>query len=547
MGLIPFLQWKHYYPLTDFYTEWAAAFIGICALLFNFRRLDELPLISLVPVSLILVVWLQYFTGMIDYPQQALLISLYLSWAALISMLGHALKRDFGIEKAAAILAWCILAGGFLNAVSALIQHHHFSLPFVTADSAETVYGNLAQQNHFSDYVSLSIASLLYLFARKKIPFFIAIPIGILELYTLALSGSRSSWLYLSAMTMLALFQYRKERALLLGALLLVPAFSLMQYAAHLFDAVATTSADRMLVIAKDSGIRLYLWHEAWLMFLKAPLLGVGFGQFAWHHFCYGPVLGNAAITGLYTNSHDILLNFLAETGLVGSLVLVLGIFFWARRIAMPFDIHAWWIYSLLLVMALHSLDEYPLWYAQFLGVFMLLLGFGESRALKLYMARPIAAFLLVSGSYLMTGLLLDYLHLEALLYPGYHNGKPPLKASALYDSLYRARQETLLLPYVEYPLAEMFPMNSRNLEWKLGMTERVVHFSPTGMVNYQYAALLALDGQEAKAKLQVERSEYSDPDLLEEAFGLYSGLAEKQPEKFAPLEKEVMTKLKEQ
>ncbi|HQT27617.1 MAG TPA: Wzy polymerase domain-containing protein, partial [Burkholderiales bacterium] len=340
--------------------------------------------------------------------------------------------------------------------------HYHFDTPFyafVTPDSAETVYGNLAQQNHFSDYISLSLASLLYLSARQKIPAFLAAPMGIFQLFTLALSGSRSSWLFLGAMTLLALFQFRKEKALLFGALFLLPTFALMQFAAHLsiLDSVgATTSADRLLVIARDSGIRFYLWHEAWLMFLKAPLLGTGFGQFAWHHFCYGPILGHSEITGLYTNSHDIFLNFLAETGLIGSLLLFGGLFFWAKRTTLPFDIHAWWLYSLLLVMALHSLDEYPLWYAQFLGIFMLLLGLGESRALQLPLAQGIAALLLASGSYLMTGVLLDYLHLEALLYPGYHSGKPPLRGSVLFDSLYRASKGTLLAPYVEYPLAEM-------------------------------------------------------------------------------------------
>lgn len=555
MGVLPFLQWKHYYPITDFYTEWVAAIVGLCALLFNFRRLASLPLIALAPLSLVLIVWLQYAMGMMAYTQQALMISAYLIWAALIAMLAHALKNEFGIGKVAEVLAWFILAGGMLNACAALIQHYHVHAPFaafVTPDSEGTVYGNLAQQNHFSDYMSLSLASLLYLFARSRIPLFAAVSFGIIQLFTLALSGSRSAWLYLAAMALLAVLHSRKERnrALLYGAALLIPAFIAMQFAAHLAifsSGGALTSGDRLFFIGRDSGIRLYLWREAWLMFLKSPILGVGFGQFAWHHFGYGPLLKDPQITGLYSNSHDIAFNLLAETGLSGFLVVFGGLFFWARRMTLPFDIHAWWLYSLLLILALHSLDEYPLWYAHFLGLFMLLLGLGEERAFRLPFAPAIVAFLLVLGGYLTMGLMRDYRDLEGLLYPGYHSGRPPLKPAKLFDALSHFRKGTLLAPYVEYPMAEMISIDGTQLKWKLGLTARAVHFSPEGMVGYQYAAFLALDGRKHAAEIEFERSASSDPDLVEDALELYSGLAEKHPDEFGPLVKEVGRKLKEQ
>ncbi len=553
MGFLPFLQWKHYYPITDFYTEWLAACLGLLALFFSFRRLDRLPLIALIPLSLIPVVWLQHTLGLIAYPQQAFLISLYLLWAALIAMLGHALKNEFGPGKVAEVLAWFILAGGLLNSFCAIFQHYHIGTvfdAFVTPDSAETVYGNLAQQNHFSDYTALGLASLLYLASKERMPWYFPVPFALFMLFTLALSGSRSAWVFLGAMALLSILFYRKERKLLYGSLLLVPVFGIMQFAAHLSfldPNHATTSADRLLVIARDSGIRLYLWREAWLMFLKAPVLGVGFGQFAWHHFGYGPLFRNPAITGLYSNSHDIVLNFLAETGLMGSLLVFGGLFFWARRIGISSDIHAWWLIACLSILFLHSLDEYPLWYAHFLGLFMLFLGMGESRALRLPFARGAVAFLLISGSYMTTGLMRDYLDLEGLLYPRYHNGKPPLKPAALYAGLQQFRKGTLLAPYVDYSLAEMLPMDGKDLERKLELCERAAHFSPSGIVLYRYAALLALAGREREAEIEVERSASSDPDLLQEAFELYSGLAEKHPDEFLPLVGEVVMKLKEQ
>ena len=554
MGVLPFLQWKHYYPITDFYTEWVAAFLGLCALACNYRRLSKFPLVSLVPLSLMLLVWLQFALGKITYPQQAAMVSLYLVWASLLAMLGYALKGEFGLEKIARTLAWFILAGGFASGAAAVLQHYfnHTAFDaFVTPDVSEAVYGNLAQQNHFSDYMALAMASLLYLAASGKIHRLAALPLGCFLLFMLALSGSRSAWLYLGALTLFSLIYCRKERnrVLLIAALLLVPAFALMQFLAHfpfLSGHGTLTSGDRLLVIGRDSGIRFYLWREAWMMFLKAPLLGVGFGQFAWHHFGYGPIFNDPQITGLYSNAHDIAFHLLAETGLAGTLLVFGGIFFWARRIDIAFDLHAWWLFAVLLIIALHSLDEYPLWYAHFLGIFMLFLGMGEARSLRLPCAQGVMILLLAAGSYFMAGLMRDYLDLEGLLYPSYHNGKPPLKPAALYDALYRFRKGTLLAPYVEYPMAEMMPVDETNLDSKLALSRRALHFSPSGMIVYRRAALLALAGRERAAKLEIGRAASSDPDLLEDALDLYSGLTEKYPGKFEPLVEEVKLKLKE-
>lgn len=554
MGVLPFLQWKHYYPITDFYTEWVAAFLGLCALACNYRRLSKFPLVSLVPLFLMLLVWLQFALGKITYPQQAALVSLYLVWASLLAMLGYALKGEFGLEKIARTLAWFILAGGFASGAAAVLQHYFNHTAFdalVTPDVSEAVYGNLAQQNHFSDYMALAMASLLYLAASGKIHRLAALPLGCFLLFMLSLSGSRSAWLYLGALTLFSLIYCRKERnrVLLIAALLLVPAFALMQFLAHfpfLSGHGTLTSGDRLLVIGRDSGIRFYLWREAWMMFLKAPLLGIGFGQFAWHHFGYGPIFNDPQITGLYSNAHDIAFHLLAETGLAGTLLVFGGIFFWARRIDIAFDLHAWWLFAALLIIALHSLDEYPLWYAHFLGIFMLFLGMGEARSLRLPCAQGVMILLLAAGSYWMAGLMRDYLDLEGLLYPSYHNGKPPLKPAALYDALYRFRKGTLLAPYVEYPMAEMMPVDETNLDSKLALSRRALHFSPSGMIVYRRAALLALAGRERAAKLEIGRAASSDPDLLEDALDLYSGLTEKYPGKFEPLVEEVKLKLKE-
>ena len=548
MCILPFLQWKHYFPLTDFYTEWLAAFLGFLAISFNFSELRGFPGIALVPLLMTALVWLQYALGMIGYVQHVLLVSLYLLWGSLMAVLGFTLKRQFGMDRVALVLAWSILAGGILNGAAALMQHyriHGFLDRFVTPDHAMTVYGNLAQQNHFSDYLSLSVVSLLYLAATKRIRLIAAMPIGFFLLFALALSGSRSAWLYLGAMTALGFFLSKKSKTLLYGALLLLPAFLVIQYIIQLhFISMHGTVTSGQRLISGESGIRFYLWREAWMMFLKSPVLGVGCGQFAWHHFQYGPLFNNPAISGLYNNSHDLLMNLLAETGVTGVLVVFGGIFFWARRQA-SLDLSGWWLYSLLAVIAIHSLDEYPLWYAQFLGLFLFLLGLGETKSLSIPFTKALAGIVLVSGSYLLVGLMKDYRELEGLLYPSYQSGKPRLQSRVLFERLGQFNKYSLLRPYVEFPLAGMLPINAIDLDEKLELTRRAVRFSPEGMIPYREAALLALAGREREARLEIDRASCASPGDLLEAGRLYVRLTSSNPEKFLPLVVEVGNLLK--
>ena len=65
--------------------------------------------------------------------------------------------------------------------------------------SAGGIYGNLAQPNHFADYIALGLVSLGLLFQQRKLKPVYAILLSMPLLFAMTLSGSRSSWLYLAA------------------------------------------------------------------------------------------------------------------------------------------------------------------------------------------------------------------------------------------------------------------------------------------------------------------------------------------------------------
>ncbi|MGH8743900.1 MAG: O-antigen ligase family protein, partial [Burkholderiales bacterium] len=359
MWVLPFLQFHRKYPLPSFYTEWLAFILGIAAftLLLQKRFWTQLrlPSIALAPLGLGAVLLIQFALGKIAYPEQLLIACLYLLWAVFLALLGSVLRQEIGLAKASNVLAWFLLTGGVLSALIGVIQHYeiHTMLdPVIAAKPSAPVVGNLAQPNSFADYSSLALASLLFLYAGNRLPMFLSVILAALLLFVLALTGSRSPWLYLLLLLILAAWLRSKDKdckKLLFFSAMLIPAFALVQWLAYLPmfapPGHIVTSSDRLFELAGTNSIRLYLWHEAWLMFLQFPFLGVGWGQFAWQNFLYGAIFQNPEINGLYNQAHNIVMQLLAETGLAGALAISAGFGSWlyGQRRAV-FDLQQWWI-----------------------------------------------------------------------------------------------------------------------------------------------------------------------------------------------------------
>ncbi len=89
MWVLPFLNYRHQYPLTTFYQEWWSALLGMLALTLlasrDFWQQPEIPRIAQLPAVLIGVVLLQWGLGKVAYFDQTLLFVLYLLFAALLT------------------------------------------------------------------------------------------------------------------------------------------------------------------------------------------------------------------------------------------------------------------------------------------------------------------------------------------------------------------------------------------------------------------------------------------------------------------------------
>lgn len=551
MWVLPFLYYYHAYPLTTFYQEWGAAILGLCAATFLLTRQNwqqpEIPRIVMLPIALMLLALLQYLLGMTTYFDQTLLFSLYMLWATLLMMLGRALREKLGLALLATTLAAFLLLGTELSALAGILQHyrwHTFLDKVITAKVSVAIYGNMAQPNHYANYISMGLISLGLL--RPQMRWWQAVLLAAPLLFVMVLSGSRSSWLYLLGMAALAFIWQQRDKSckhLLSYTLLLLLGFGLIHWVVQipwLSGSGGVTTMQRLFAADSNGSIRQYLWHESWLIFNQFPLLGAGLGQFAWQHFQLGPLLQDTNISGLYNNAHNLPMQLAAEMGLAGLLILfgTLGLWVWRIRRA-HLTSHHWWGYAVLLVLGVHSMLEYPLWYAYFLGIAAILLGALDHDTYRLELhglgQLSLAAILLL-GLLSLFQLLQGYQRLETALVSRAKPAESKSAAQLAREGLMEVHRNPLLQPYAELYMNNWVEVSSDELEQKLAMNERAMKFVPIASLVYHRAALLALAGQQEEARLQMERAIWSYPADFTAQSKELSALAQKDPERFSAL-----------
>lgn len=551
--VLPFLQWQHKPPIPSFYSEWLAFGLGLLALLPLLGKRYWQPLVLprslLFVLSFIAILVIQVALDRVLYPQQALVGALYILWAAFLLWLGNRLGKELGLERIANVLAWALLLGALLSCGLALLQHFGLHTPldaWVNRKVSGAVLANLGQPNHLANYLVLGLASLLYLVVSAKLRPWLGLPLALLLVLVLALTGSRASWLYLGALLVLAGLWRRQAGAsttarwLFPMAMLLLPIFAAAQWLAHLpfMQGVSgvVTPTERLFDLANGVDVRLALWREALQMLTAHPWLGVGFGQFAWHNFQMASAGPTLLVGSVFNHSHNILAQIAAEFGITGLLLFLMGggLWLWGclRR---PATLPGWWAAALLAVLGIHSLLEYPLWYANFLGIAAILIGATDAGTLRLRLSGLLqVAFGLMLLLSALAGLrmLNAYRQLEGLLLP--HQVK--MSPQEMDRVLQQVRQESLLAPYSDFAYALSIAPNRELITDKIALNAQVMHFAPTQELVYRHALLLGVQGDSAAAQAMLKRALYVYPAGAGNFLQTWAGLDPESREQSEPL-----------
>lgn len=536
MVSLPLLSPDAFEPIGSFFGEWWAFVFGLAAatLLVLARPVGAKgpPRTVLVPIAFAALIAVHAALGWAAHGRLALLACLYLLWAAAIMATARAVMDAFGPVRFVSVLAWCIAAGAGASAVIAIVQAHEllaalqaWMLPVFNGRA----YGNLGQANHLADYLALGLASLGYLGATGRLPVFLQTVAGTAMLYALALTGSRSSWVYLVALFVGAVAGARQlqppvGRRLLVAAAAAVGIFIAVQVVLALgatsLAPSAQTTVQRLPVQASGGEERWTIWAGASRIFLDAPWTGAGFGRFAVRFFEVAPDL-TAPLPPIATHhAHNLPLQFGAEFGVPGLLLLAASVVLWWRgaRRDRPSP-ERWWLLALLGVIGIHSLLEYPLWYAYFLGIAAIALGASDAARLEFGRARlksVVAVAALALGWFACATVMSDYRQLRdfqvfrrsAMLAEG---------TEAVTQRLLEIERRSMLSYLVELGFARAIEIDRERLDAKLALNTLVMGVLPDIDVAYRQALLLALAGQGERARVQWDRSVLLYPGYAQE------------------------------
>jgi hypothetical protein len=405
-------------------------------------------------------------------------------------------------------LSVALLAGALLEVLSMALQMYHTGYATGLVFPRQTgLYGNLGQANHLNDYIWLAVGSAFYLHHRSRISLIWLLAVLSILLLASALSGSRSVLLYAVALAGLAMMTAREEevtsRKFRLQLLLLLPAtifflFFCREVSPWLLpqDLTNTGTLDRFYNDASSNSIRLKLWQTALRSIGEAPWLGHAQGSVPFQYFSQAQFFSPDTAAPVAEHVHNLPLQWMVEFGVPLALV-VLGLGLWWLRnyLRTPLTLARWWLLSLLSIMGIHSLLEYPLWYTFFLGPFALLLGAGDTGKRVLANGRrglaSFALILVLAGSIL--GILRqDYLDMERILNWRVLN---PIDFN-LPESVKRLlnlQANSLLAPQATVSFALMMEPVPDHLEDRQALCRNAMAFAPTEKVVFKCVLLDAL------------------------------------------------------
>jgi len=519
MGILPFLWTVHDYPLASLQSELVAC-ICLAFALISCGQLEKCEPVVNWPLPALLLALaagaaLQAAFGSLSYPQMAIRFVLFILTMLAAYLLG---RRILAIGRGRDVMDWfcaAVLIGGIYSTFVQWLQLFDLEIfpswaavVFKDTELQKRPFGNLAQANHLATYLALAMLSALYLGIRA-LPAW-SPPVALFLLSAgIALAGSRMGATFLIVVIALhfapSALRPSRSSARWLGAAFLSTGYATGLGAVRLtvgqFDTLSRFGQDTFPV-------RLEMWKEAWRISMQHPLFGIGVGQFPTGQYW-------VAVAGPYTfpsvNCHNLVLQLAAEFGWLAAIAAVTVGLNWAvrdlrRRLREPVPAMAF--FSLLLI-AIHSMLEFPLWHLYFAIPAALLFALGESdpsqsKPLAIQRTLPMAGIAML---FVAIAINLDFSGVAEASKPFFLDAKnirklQPEDALAVMS----VADSRLFRPEVERLLLDLRHPPDEDTVLPLERAGRVLATLPTPEIISRYIVYLAQAGRVDEALVHVGR-----------------------------------------
>ncbi len=418
--------------------------------------------------------------------------------------------------------AWAWLIAGLVSSLMGLIQYFGAAAAlggWVSQTNPGEAFANLRQRNQFASLTNIALAALVWLVSQRdttgRREGLVLVGAALLALGNAA-SSSRTGLVELPMLCVLFAVwgtwrQPRVLRLLLTAVLAYGLAMLLLPWLLG-FDPAAHGMLGRLRGGDLACASRLTLWSNVLNLIGQKPWLGWGWGELDYAH--YYTLYAGPRFCDILDNAHNLPLHLAVELGIpLALLICGFGVWWVARRRPWretdPVRQMAW---SVLAVIMLHSLLEYPLWYGPFQ------IAFGLCVCLLWRTGDEPPALAAAPGARMLAGLLAAIL-LACCAYAAwdYHRVSQIYRAPQDRDAAYRdgtlskIRDSWLFRNQVDFAELSLTPLTRDNAQWTFKTATALLHYSPEpGVIEkvIESAVMLGLD-DEALAHLARYRAAF--------------------------------------
>lgn len=392
--ILPFFLFNRAIPQAAFYLE-LTGFISVAIfLIFACFSLKHFLVFNRLAIYLISVASYLIFDIFINTPPYRSIQWLYIGsllLSGLVAVIINSLCHAQGYKKIQVVICYGLMIGAMLQDGVIILQtlHQEWTMGWINHIAPGEAYsGNIGQRNLLAHYLSWGILASAYLLHQKRLSPITGWSVVVIQAAILGAVNSKTLVIYMLAILILLIIIRVWQRQLpkptfkiLASTIVLVFAFQAITLPIISFlqdNLTLNISSIERFTNNPEYNSRLTEWHKAWLIFLENPWFGSGWGSYGYEGFVMSSepqFAANPYGNSLFSHSHNIILNLLAETGIVGTFIILGGFGYVLKPLFnSKWQVETVFVVSMLMVTAVHSLVEFPLWYVHFFLVFVVLL-----------------------------------------------------------------------------------------------------------------------------------------------------------------------------
>ena len=389
--------------------------------------------------------------------------------------------------------------------------------PLINYVQAGQAYANLRQRNQLATLLAIGCSALLWWQTQGMPNRLKAICLGLL-VAAAAATGSRTGLLQLLLLLALAV-NWRRARMTMAVALLgYALAAVLLPIAANL-DPMQSGILGRVEQAPAGCSSRLTLWSNVLHLIAQKPWFGWGWGELDYAHFV--TLYPGERFCEILGNGHNLPLHLAVELGVPFAL-LVCGTLVWLVMRTKPWreqDPTRQLAWSVLAVIGLHSLLEYPLWYGPFqlatvLAVWMLWSTRPSAKETQevdekaaSISTRKWSMALALSMLAALSFVAWDYWRISQIYLP-----VSARAAAYREDTLAKIQGSWLFQNQVQFAELGVTPLTQANAEHIHTLALNMLHFSPETMVAEKLIESASLLGKDEEVRFYMQRYKAAYP-----------------------------------